>query len=162
MKWTIKDIERLKREGVLKGVKVPAVQPSMFHDKKARKKKSIEEYRLQVACVKHFDLVYPELIPLAFHIPNQAVIDSGKIGQYLKNMGRRRGPWDFKLQVPRDEFWGLYIEFKVEDGTLSEEQKQFRNLSKELGCNYKWIIIRDRMQFVLEIEAYLKTGRVNI
>jgi hypothetical protein len=161
-RFTMQDVERLQKEGVIKnffdGVKRPK-QQDIFQSP-VRKAKKNEEFELQCDCKRYFDRVYPEFIPLFFHIVNQAVIDNAKIGGMLKALGRRRGVWDSKLQVPRSEYWGLYIEFKTEKGELSTEQSQFKKLSEEMGCKYKWVVIRRVEQFARVIEQYLQTGRV--
>ncbi|MEQ1762557.1 MAG: VRR-NUC domain-containing protein [Pyrinomonadaceae bacterium] len=51
----------------------------------------------------------------------------------LKMTGRISGPPDTCLPVPNDEFYGLYIEFKSESGTLSIEQRDYCKFLRDVG-----------------------------
>lgn len=161
-KWSRSDINRLKNQRG-KGSGRVFVQPDLPFDgvpmKKPRKEKSVEEFKVQIASVQLFDILYPELKALFFHIVNQAVVNDARIGQLLKDMGKRAGVWDMKLQVPRGGWWGIWFEFKSERGSLSSEQENFRQRSIEEGCNYKWVEIKSTQDFGYELEQYLDPSK---
>lgn len=76
--------------------------------------------------------VYPEL-KLLHHIPNQGMRKIIYVKK-LKAMGMRLGWPDCGLPVARNGYHSLYIEFKSEEGELSEYQKEMvLRLSKQ-GC----------------------------
>lgn len=159
--WKQSDIGRLNNAGVK--IKNPSPQSAQsfagLPPVKQRKKKSAAEYRLQVSCVALFDLLYPELKHLFYHVPNQAVINNAKIGAMLKKLGRRRGVWDNKLDVARNGWQGMWIEFKSDDGALSDEQKTFR---AALEDRYLFLVINQKSDFGLQMQEYLgKSTRSN-
>ncbi len=49
-------------------------------------------------------------------------------------MGVKKGVADFHLALPQNEFHGLWLELKVDRGTLSHEQKEF--LSRKMLRGY--------------------------
>lgn len=110
------------------------------------------ESKLQQACVKWFDLQYPQMKQALFAIPNggHRNVITAKI---LKSEGVRAGVCDMFLTVPRNEFHGLYIEMKAGKGKPSDYQRAFIELVR--GFGYKAEIINSFDKFKEQIEDYL-------
>ncbi len=124
--------------------------------------RNFHESRLQVNCVKWFDLQYPKLKLNLFSIPNEGARTVAN-GARMKAQGRRAGTADMFLAIPQYpphcEGWksgglhGVFIEFKHGKGKQSESQIAFQKaVTKE---NYGYEIITDFDQFKNLIESYL-------
>lgn len=113
---------------------------------RASKRKNPEE-QLQKAIV----VAIGRLAPRTFvcHIPN-----GGKRGLYeasrLKAMGVKRGVPDLLLILSSGEV--AFIEVKAEGGSLSPEQKDFRDFC--LDRNTKWACLNDLSQVKTLLEAW--------
>ena len=122
-----------------------------------------EESKLQQACVKWFQLAYPQQWKdrLLFAIPN-----GGKRGKItaanMKREGQRPGVADMFLSVTAggqspisNEYLhpGLYIEFKTDKGRQSEAQKEFEVAVKRQG--YKYEIVRSLEEFMEVVHSYM-------
>lgn len=68
---------------------------------------------------------WPELA-LIYHIPNGGMRHKGAAGK-LKAEGAKRGVPDYCLPVARWGFHALYVELKAEGGSLSPEQRWWRD-----------------------------------
>lgn len=126
---------------------------------KEKKKRASEEYHLQISCRAFFDIAWPEYKEDFFHVPNQAVIHDGRIGKFLKDMGRRKGVWDCHLMIARQGYYGMWLEFKSASGSLTDEQIAFRERNQD---RYRFEEIKDRKHFIEVMEDYLgKSQRIN-
>lgn len=64
-----------------------------------------------------------------------------RMGQLNKATGVRRGTWDsFFICEPI-----TWLEFKTDEGTLSDDQKEFRIMGKKVGWQFR--IVRDLETF---------------
>jgi hypothetical protein len=110
-----------------------------------------EEDKIQISCVKWFDLQYKRFSPLLYcnyNNPRNAIQ-----GAKLKKMGMRKGIPDLFLAIPTLIYNGLYIEMKTAKGVLSKEQKEYSVILKEAG--YHWAICRSTEEFIKEVRMYL-------
>lgn len=120
------------------------------------------ESKLQIACVKWFDLQYPHLKNNLFAIPNEGARTPAN-GARMKAQGRRAGVADMFLTVVKKkaetgttvtfECAGLFIEFKADKGKQNENQLAFENAVKSKG--YEYVIMRSFDEFKSLIEDYL-------
>lgn len=120
------------------------------------------ESKLQIACVKWFDLSYPHLKMNLFSIPSEGA-RTPMNGARMKAQGRRAGVADMLLTVVKQtaetettvtfECAGLFIEFKADKGKQSENQIAFEKAVTTTG--YKYVIIRTFDEFKNLIEDYL-------
>lgn len=118
---------------------------------KQRKPMSHEESHLQIACVRWFRLVHPDLV--LFAIPNAA--KRGKaLASIMKNEGILAGASDLMLMVQCNGYGGLFIEMKTEKGKQSDTQKEFE--SKCFTYGYKYALCRSFDEFREIITNYLK------
>lgn len=83
----------------------------------------------QMAAIYEHD--YPELMWM-FAVPNGGLRNKAVAGK-LKAEGVKSGVPDIWLPVARDNFHGLVIELKVEDGRLSDNQKKWIQFLNEHG-----------------------------
>ena len=129
---------------------------------KTPKKRSAEEYHLQVRCRKWLDLMYPELMEeiRRFHVPNQGygATDEGEPGEteeekearkekknaearrrgyFLKQMGVLRGVTDFFIIKRVGSCPGIIFDFKRPGESLSDEQLKFFDSMRADG----WICV---------------------
>ncbi len=114
------------------------------------------EHDLQCACIRWFDLQYPNFRNSLFAIPNGGR-RSAREGARLKAEGVRAGVWDLFLAVPfiaNNEFvaHGLFIELKATT-KLTDSQKAFREALKE---NYDFEVVTTLDEFINVINSYLK------
>jgi hypothetical protein len=80
----------------------------------------MSESKIQATFHKHVWNTYPKTRCLCYHIPNEArrTAYSNMIA-----MGMVPGIPDYHCNFPSGPFRSLYLEFKSEDGKLSEKQK---------------------------------------
>lgn len=108
--------------------------------------------RIQKGCIFWFDMQYPKLIMLLFHIPNggkRNIIEAVN----FKKMGVRAGVADLFLSVSSLGFHGLYIEIKMPGGTQGDNQKKFQQQVEANG--YKYCIADSVDFFITIIQWYL-------
>lgn len=132
-----------------------------------------EEHNIQVACVRWFNLQYPQYRGLLFACPNggnRNLVTAAK----LKAEGVTPGVADLLLLVPRFGFphiiegnaeemvtyvgtadlcCGLAIEMKTKRGCQSQAQKEWQKKVEAAG--YRYVIVRSVEQFIKEINDYL-------
>jgi hypothetical protein len=125
-----------------------------------KKPRKHEESKLQIECVKQFRQLYPQYERLFFAIPNAGTGRNKIQGGILKAEGVLSGVADTFLSVPkipRDDFYGclfgLYIEFKIDKGVQSPEQKEFQKAVELQG--YQYTICRSVDEFITTINEYL-------
>lgn len=75
----------------------------------------------------------------------------------LKAEGMRAGVPDLMLPVPHGGYHGLFIEMKTKTGTLSWEQKWWRDELQ--GRGYRWIRCRDHEEGIDALCIYLGIER---
>lgn len=110
------------------------------------------ESKLQISCVKWFDLQYPHLKHNLFAIPNEGARTLAN-GARMKAQGRRAGVADMFLAQSSYMSYGLFIEFKADKGKQNENQLAFEKAVKANG--YRYVIIRSFDEFKELIEYYL-------
>jgi hypothetical protein len=125
------------------------------------------ESKLQIACVRWFDLTYPKLKMNLFSIPNEGSRTPAN-GARMKAQGRRAGCADIFLAVDKTDFLechnaifkhdvirynGLFIEFKADKGKQNENQLAFQKAVESQG--YAYVVIRSFDEFKELIEDYL-------
>lgn len=72
----------------------------------------------------------------------------------LKRQGVKRGVADVMLQIPKNGYGSLCMEFKTDSGDQSPEQKVFQKQAESVGNKY--VIVRSAMQAIEELKEYLK------
>lgn len=115
---------------------------------------NLSESNIQISCIRWFDLQYPHMTPLLFHIRNGGSIKSAREGRKFKLMGVRKGVFDLFLSVPSKGFHGLYIELKKPGGKPSAEQKENKELFE--SKKYRVEFIDNLEQFMQIVSEYLK------
>lgn len=94
---------------------------------------------------------HPELKAL-YHVPNEGIRTYAQTA-WLKSMGMKKGFPDICLPVPKKHYGALYIELKTKNGRVSDEQKEWIQLLKELGNMA--VICRSYEEAISTIEVYL-------
>lgn len=133
-----------------------------------------EEHNIQAACVRWFNLQWPEYRGLLFAVPNGGARSKATAGK-LKAEGVVAGVSDLILLVPRfgpirivegnadgmvtyigtdNLFCGLCIEMKTAKGRQSPEQKEWQS-KVESHC-YKYAVCRSLDEFMNTINNYLQ------
>lgn len=107
---------------------------------------------LQMACVRWFDLQYPEISPLLYHTANEGKVSKVQAG-IRKRMGVRAGVADLILQIPRKGCSYLALELKVGHNKQSEAQKRWEELCTR--NNGMYVVIRSIEDFITAINNYL-------
>lgn len=112
------------------------------------------ESKLQIACVRWFDLTYPKLKLNLFSIPNEGSRTPAN-GARMKAQGRRAGCADMFLAYPNpaNGYHGAFIEFKATKGKQNENQLAFQKAVEAQG--YAYVVIRSFDEFKELIEEYL-------
>ena len=134
-----------------------------------------EEHNIQAACVRWFNLQWPQYRGLLFAIPNGGARSKATAGK-LKAEGVVAGVSDLILLVPKNtnpsveeygtvtleidgqipEIWyhGLCIEMKTAKGRQSPEQKEWQKKVEEFG--YKYEVCRSLDEFMAVVNGYLR------
>lgn len=132
-----------------------------------KRKNGHEEDDIQAEFFRLVPLFFPDLPDkLLFAVPNggkreQKTVQT-KSGSKtfspeavrLKRQGVKRGVADVILQIPRNGFGCLDMEFKTDSGGQSPEQKDFQSQTESVGNKY--VIVRSAMQAIEEMKEYLK------
>lgn len=124
-----------------------------------------EEHNIQAACVRWFNLQWPEYRGLLFAIPNGGARSKATAGK-LKAEGVVPGVADlilmkphfrqgvyFSDMIPLDSY-ALCIEMKTAKGRQSPEQKEWQ--AKVEGEGYRYAVCRSLDEFMNEINNYLQ------
>lgn len=111
-----------------------------------------EEDRLQIACVRWFDMQWPRLRPLLFHAANGGRRTKAEAGIF-KAMGVRAGFPDLVLLVKNRYYRFLAIEMKSPKGRQSAAQKYYQTVFTAIDARY--VVVRSFKQFMEEINGYL-------
>lgn len=121
-----------------------------------------EEHNIQCACVRWFNLQWPQYRGLLFAIPNGGARSKATAGK-LKAEGVVAGVADLILLVPKcvkakDDGWyntihGLCIEMKTAKGRQSPEQKGWQEMVEAHG--YKYAVCHSLDEFMAVVNGYL-------
>lgn len=122
------------------------------HIDKPRRKPGQEEHLLQVACVQWFNAQHRNLYGLLYAVPNGGRRDQ-ITGAKLKAEGVIAGVSDLNLDIARHGYHGLRIELKTQTGRQSQRQRLWQTQVEAQG--YKYIIVRDVIEFIEQITSYL-------
>lgn len=120
---------------------------------RVRKRPSEVEHRIQQACVRWFNLQYPQLRGRLFAVPNGGRRDV-VTGAKLKAEGVVAGVADLILLVTNKAHGALLIEMKKPGGIQSAAQRQWQEIVTR-GGEYKYVICRSIYDFMREIHEYL-------
>lgn len=124
-----------------------------------------EEHNIQAACVRWFNIQWPQYRGLLFAVPNGGARSKATAGK-LKAEGVVAGVADlilmkphfrqgvyFSDMIPLDSY-ALCIEMKTAKGRQSPEQKEWQKKVEEFG--YKYEVCRSLDEFMNTINNYLK------
>lgn len=122
-----------------------------------------EEHNIQAACVRWFNLQWPQYRGLLFAVPNGSYRSKSTAGK-LKAEGVVAGVADLILLVPKYRVAdairatfeitpALCIEMKTAKGRQSPEQKEWQ--AKVESHGYKYAVVRSLDEFISQINDYL-------
>lgn len=117
-----------------------------------RKPRHIESH-IQRNCLTWFRLQYPELRLVLFAVPNGGARNKREAG-ILKAEGVTAGVADMILLTPSGNYGALCIEFKTDEGTQRQSQKEWQQAAETAGNKY--VIVRSIEDFMHEINTYLR------
>ena len=123
-----------------------------------------EEHNIQAACVRWFNLQWPQYRGLLFAVPNGGARSKATAGK-LKAEGVVPGVADLILLVPKcvkahdDEGWyntihALCIEMKTAKGRQSPEQTEWQ--AKVEAHGYKYAVCHSLDEFMDVVNGYLR------
>lgn len=125
-----------------------------------------EEHNIQVACVRWFNLQWPEYRGLLFAVPNGGARSKATAGK-LKAEGVVPGVADLILLVPKTDlvnvngfvgilprYNALCIEMKTEKGHQSPEQMEWQRKVESHG--YKYAVCHSLDEFMAVVNGYLQ------
>lgn len=123
-----------------------------------------EEHNIQAACVRWFNLQWPEYRGLLFSVPNGGARSKATAGK-LKAEGVVAGVSDLILLVPKYNtyvyfggemtlsYHALCIEMKTAKGRQSPEQHEWQ--AKVEGEGYRYAVCRSLDEFMAVVNGYL-------
>lgn len=117
-----------------------------------------EEHNIQAACVRWFNIQWPEYRGLLFAIPNGGARSKATAGK-LKAEGVVQGVADLILLVPHIPEHALCIEMKTAKGRQSPEQKAWEKKVEEFG--YKYAVCHSLDEFMAVVNGYLQQSGEN-
>lgn len=115
-----------------------------------------EEDNIQRSCIEWFDMQYPKLGKLLYHIPNGGKRNAREASRF-KRQGVRPGVADLFLSIPSGNHHGLYIEVKSSKGKQTDNQKEFETIVEKHGYPYR--VIRSLDSFIELIKSYMKNRK---
>ena len=118
-----------------------------------RKKRNFVESGHQQSFFKLLALKYPWLRPFAFSIPNGGKRNP-KEAKRLVSEGLTKGALDCMIAYPSGKYYGLFIEFKTEKGSLTKEQREM--MFRLLSVGYKCYVCRSYIEALEKVEDYLE------
>lgn len=121
--------------------------------KRSRKTTSDEEHRIQVSCVRWFNLKYPHLRGRLFAVPNGGRRDA-VTGFRLKAEGVIAGVSDFILLKSNRRYGALLIEMKRKDGRQSVSQRWWQSVITK-DDEYKYVVCYSFDDFMREVTDFL-------
>jgi len=110
------------------------------------------ESDLQIACFKLFRLSFKRLDGYFFAIPNGGRRSLREAAR-LKKEGVMPGVSDAFLAIPKNNYAGLWIEFKTGTGKQTDYQKTFEKNMLNAGYDYK--VVRSIDEFLHVLTNYL-------
>lgn len=122
--------------------------------KPRRKAPSDIEHRLQMACVRWFNIAHPELRGRLFAVPNGGRRDA-VTGAKLKAEGVVPGVADLILLKSNNHYGALLIEMKTAKGRQSDNQRRWQSVVCDKD-EYKYVVCRSLDDFMHEVTDYLK------
>ncbi len=90
---------------------------------------------------------------MLFAVPNGGARNKREAG-ILKAEGVTAGVADMILLTPSGSYGALCIEFKTEDGSQRQSQKEWQKAAETAGNKY--VIVRSIEDFIREINTYLR------
>ena len=105
-----------------------------------------------MACVRWFDMQYPQYRLLLHHSPNGSNKSKVAAGIF-KAMGERAGFPDLILLLSRHGCTALAVELKTKTGRQSPGQKDWQQVAAANGIRYE--VVRDFDTFFNLINEYL-------
>lgn len=120
--------------------------------KKARRKPSCEEHRLQCAEVRYMRSAHRELSRVFFCVPNGQK-RTVRQAAWLHDEGLVNGVSDMILLKPNSKHGYLCIENKTRTGRQSPDQILFQQAVESHGGKY--VVVRSLDEFIRNIEDYL-------
>lgn len=121
-------------------------------DVAARRKPRQEEHQIQAACVRWFEMQYPEYDGLLFAVPNGGRRDK-QTGALLREEGVRAGVSDLLLLVPSVRYHGLCVEMKAAEGRQRPSQKEWQKKVERQG--YRYALCRSLDDFMKVVSDYM-------
>lgn len=112
-----------------------------------------EEHNIQAACVRWFNLQWPEYRGLLFAIPNGGARSKATAGK-LKAEGVVPGVADLILLVPKQWAFALAIEMKTPKGRQSPEQMEWQRKVEDHG--YRYAVCHSLDEFMAVVNGYLQ------
>jgi hypothetical protein len=95
-----------------------------------------EESEIQITFIDWVNLQHPKLAPFVIHVPNGGRMTLMR-GHRLKKMGVKRGAADILFMWRKEDFGGLWLEFKAANGVQSNPQKEFEQLCQIAHYDYQ-------------------------
>lgn len=114
-----------------------------------------DEQICQINVINWLRNKYPEIEKLTYHFANERKCSIVQ-GRLLKRMGVKRGISDLFISVPRQNRNGLWLEIKVKNGKLSEEQKEF--LESQVKNNFAAACCWDLEAVISVVSNYLSNN----
>lgn len=111
------------------------------------------EDQLQIACVRWFDMQFPEYRMLLHHSPNGGYRTLTE-GRLFRKMGTRAGFPDLLLLLQTDEWTALAIELKTDTGKQSVHQKEWQIVATQNGIRYE--VVRSFDEFYGLVNEHIK------
>jgi len=110
-----------------------------------------QEHNIQIQVVNYLRKFHPEVL-----------FSGGFAGEKItllrairkKRLGYQAGTPDVIIFEPRGNYHGLFIEFKSKKGSLTNEQRIFKEMAEQRG--YKYIVVKDIIKGIEQIENYLQ------
>lgn len=123
--------------------------------KPTRRSRKGTEHRLQCACVRWFNLQYPQLHKRLFAVPNGGARSKSEAAK-LKAEGVVAGVADLILLKPNRNSHALLIEMKTESSASRQSlsQKQWQECVTAEG-EYQYTVCRSLEEFIQTINNYL-------
>ncbi|HCY40413.1 MAG TPA: nuclease [Prolixibacteraceae bacterium] len=121
---------------------------------KAKRVISHNEADIQSEFFEKVKLFFPKLPDkLIFAIPNGGSRNPIE-ARNLKSQGVKSGVSDVILLIPKKGFASLCLEFKIDKGKQSDEQKEFQRQAE--ACGSKYVIVRSVGSAIETVKEYLK------
>lgn len=121
--------------------------------RKHRKRPSHLEDKLQMACVRWFELQYNQYAIYLHHSPNGGYRTPAE-ASIFKSMGTRAGFPDLLLFLPNQYYCFMGIELKVGNNKQSPAQLQMQQAFESVGAKY--VVVRSLDEFMDVVDTYMR------